>query len=57
MKCKDCGFWYEWTHKKDKGDCRKNAPVVAGTSEEWYACWPDTNSYDFCGESKPKNTE
>ncbi len=65
-KCKDCKWWFEWTHKteeyllnnpnnKDKGDCRKNAPVVVGRSEEGYACWPDTNLYNYCGNFETKN--
>lgn len=60
-KCEVCRWWQEWPfkteqyllkcpHNKDKGDCRKNAPVVAGTSEEGYGCFPDMNKFDWCGE-------
>ena len=60
-KCEKCIWWVEWTykteeylkkypHNKDKGDCRFRDPVVAGTSEKGYTCWPDTNKGDWCGE-------
>lgn len=66
--CKDCIFWKKWTHctaaylakypqNENKGDCHKNAPAVVGLSEEGYTCWPDTESYDFCGEFKPKENQ
>lgn len=59
--CKDCYWWKKWTHLseqylektpqyKNRGDCHKNAPVVAGLSEEGCTCWPDTDATDFCGE-------
>jgi hypothetical protein len=66
-ECGNCKFWKRWTfitegylaqypENKEKGDCHKNAPAVVGTSEEGYACWPDTNSFDWCGEWKEKPT-
>ena len=64
-KCEDCLYWKEWTFKtkiylerfptnRDKGDCRIKAPIVVGTSEEGYASWPDTNSFEWCGEFDEK---
>lgn len=56
-QCSNCRFWREYPKTlgfDGKGDCHKNAPVVAGTSESGYGCWPDTKSNDWCGEWEAK---
>jgi hypothetical protein len=42
------------TNEKPQGDCRKNAPVCGGTSENTYVAWPRTNEDDWCGEFEEK---
>ena len=71
VKCEACKWWKRWkmwthiteaylaTHPQniDKGDCHKNAPAVAGLSEEGYTCWPNTNSTDFCGDYEARDAQ
>lgn len=46
--CANCRHWaYE-------GQCRRNPPVAAGTSERAYTYWPETTADDWCGEWAPK---
>ena len=54
--CNTCRFWKEWTDESyngEKGDCRANTPIVAGTSEQGYTCWPATKNIDWCGKHQP----
>lgn len=56
--CGSCRFW-DFSNAREtdkKGACRRHAPlptVVAHDNEtmgQVFALWPDTNSYDWCGE-------
>lgn len=49
--CETCPFW-EQPKDGSIGQCRKNAPLNAGThyAIRVFAAWPETGRADWCGE-------
>jgi len=45
--CANCVFWHRL--REHEGDCRRRAPRPA-TSAEQVAHWPQTHSYQWCGD-------
>lgn len=52
-KCKDCKWWIRVA---DWGDCHRHAPITKdeNTTGIYNPIWPQTNSYQGCGEFESK---
>lgn len=56
--CYQCRFWKDGGRDGDRvpcrdGQCRRRAPVVMDSSQNFGPCWPNTSGADWCGDFQP----